>query len=138
MTSLDCPFRKADELLAALDPGITVRFVDFHAELDQRKDGDGLASRRPRKRCRRHAHSHSDSRLANLPAGTAYQTDAGMTGPYRSVIGVDKDMVLRRFLTGLGGRMEAAKEGAELHGVLIAVDEVTGKARTIDRVCAYR
>jgi 2',3'-cyclic-nucleotide 2'-phosphodiesterase len=84
-------------------------------------------------------HTHiptADSRI--LPAGTAYQTDAGMTGPYRSVIGVEKDTVLRRFLTGLGGRMEAAKEGAELHGVLIAVDEVTGKARTIDRVCAYR
>jgi calcineurin-like phosphoesterase len=61
-----------------------------------------------------------------------------MTGPYHSVIGVDKDIVLRRFLTGLGGRMEASKEGAELHGVLIAIDEASGKARTIDRVCLYR
>jgi 2',3'-cyclic-nucleotide 2'-phosphodiesterase len=138
MASIDCPFRRADELLAALEPGIAVRFVDFHAELTSEKVAmgwhlDGRVSAVVG------THTHiptADSRI--LPAGTAYQTDAGMTGPYRSVIGVEKDTVLRRFLTGLGGRMEAAKEGAELHGVLIAVDEVTGKARTIDRVCAYR
>jgi hypothetical protein len=78
----------------------------------------------------------ADSRI--LSGGTAYQSDAGMTGPYHSVIGVDKDIILRRFLTGIGGRMEAAKEGVELHGVLISVDESTGKARTIQRIAAYR
>ena len=66
-------------------------------------------------------HTHiptADTRI--LPGGTGYQTDAGMTGPYESVIGVDKDMILRRFLTGLSGRMEAAKKGMELHGVLVS------------------
>jgi 2',3'-cyclic-nucleotide 2'-phosphodiesterase len=138
MANIDCPFRRADELLATLEPGTMVRFVDFHAELTSEKVAmgwhlDGRVS------AVIGTHTHiptADSRI--LPAGTAYQTDAGMTGPYRSVIGVDKDMVLRRFLTGLGGRMEAAKDGAELHGVLIAIDDLTGKARTIDRVCAYR
>jgi calcineurin-like phosphoesterase len=57
-----------------------------------------------------------------------------MTGPYESVIGVDKDTILRRFLTGLHGRMEAARQGLELHGVLITADEGTGFASAIDRI----
>ncbi len=80
-------------------------------------------------------HTHvptADARV--LEGGTAYQTDAGMTGPYRSVIGVDKDTVIRRFLTGLNGRMEAAKHGLELHGVVVNADDQTGKARAIQRI----
>jgi calcineurin-like phosphoesterase len=69
-----------------------------------------------------------------LPGGMAYQTDAGMTGPYDSVIGVEKDIILRRFLTGLAGRMEAARHGIELHGVVINADEATGKATSIRRI----
>lgn len=138
MTNIDCPFRKADQLLAGLESGIKVRFVDFHAELTSEKVAMGwYLEGRVSAVVGTHTHiPTADSRI--LPGGTAYQTDAGMTGPYRSVIGVDKDTVLRRFLTGLGGRMEAAKEGGELHGVLVGVDESTGRARTIDRVCAYR
>jgi 2',3'-cyclic-nucleotide 2'-phosphodiesterase len=138
MANIDCPFRKADQLLSALEPGISIRFVDFHAELTSEKVSMGwYLDGRVSAVIGTHTHiPTADTRI--LPAGTAYQTDAGMTGPYRSVIGVDIDTVLRRFLTGLGGRMEAAKDGAELHGVLIAVDETTGKARTIDRVSAYR
>jgi metallophosphoesterase (TIGR00282 family) len=138
MANIDCPFRKADDLLAAIEPGIKVRFVDFHAELTSEKVAMGwYLDGRVSAVIGTHTHiPTADSRI--LPGATAYQTDAGMTGPYRSVIGVDKDIVLRRFLTGLGGRMEPAKEGAELHGVLVAVDETTGNARTIDRVCVYR
>jgi calcineurin-like phosphoesterase len=80
-------------------------------------------------------HTHiptADARV--LPGGTAYQTDAGMTGPYHSVIGVDKDIVLRRFLTGLSGRMEAARHGLELHGVIVSANENTGKAVSIQRI----
>lgn len=138
MANIDCPFRKADDLLAAVEPGIKVRFVDFHAELTSEKVAMGwYLDGRVSAVIGTHTHiPTADSRI--LPAGTAYQSDTGMTGPYRSVIGVDKDTVLRRFLTGLGGRMEAAKEGAELHGVRIGIDETTGRARTIDRVCVYR
>lgn len=138
MANIDCPFRKADAILASLDPEIKIRFVDFHAELTSEKVAmgwylDGRASAVVG------THTHiptADTRI--LPGGTAYQSDVGMTGPYQSVIGVDKDIVLRRFLTGLTGRMEAAKSGAELHGVILQVNEVTGRAQSIRRVCAVR
>jgi hypothetical protein len=68
-----------------------------------------------------------------LPGGTAYQTDCGMTGPYQSVIGVQTDLILQRFLTGLPVRMEAARGSAELHSVIVDVDETSGKARAIRR-----
>jgi len=74
-------------------------------------------------------HTHiptADTRV--LPNGTAYQTDVGMTGPYHSVIGVDKDIILQRFLTQLPVRMEAARHGAELHAGDRQVDEATGRA----------
>ena len=68
-----------------------------------------------------------------LPGGTAYQTDAGMTGPYSSVIGVETEVILKRFLTSLPVRMEAARGGAELHSVIVEVDEETGKALAVRR-----
>ena len=80
------------------------------------------------------SHTHiptADTRI--LTGGTAYQTDAGMTGPYDSIIGVEKGIVLRRFLTGLPVRMEAARGKVELHSVLVQVDEVTGKAVSVRR-----
>src|SRR6266481_3008735 len=73
----------------------------------------------------------ADTRV--LAGGTAYQTDVGMSGPYDSVIGVQKDMIVKRFLTAMPGRMEAAKRNVELHSVIIDVDETTGKARSIRR-----
>jgi calcineurin-like phosphoesterase len=73
----------------------------------------------------------ADTRI--LPGGTGYQTDAGMTGPYNSVIGVDKEIILRKFLTSMPVRMEAARGGVELHGVIAEVDESTGKATAIRR-----
>jgi 2',3'-cyclic-nucleotide 2'-phosphodiesterase len=134
MSNIDCPFRKADELLSGLDSSIKIRFVDFHAELTSEKVAmgwhlDGRATAMVG------THTHiptADARV--LPGGTAYQTDAGMTGPYLSVIGVDKDTILRRFLTGLAGRMEAAKQGVELHGVVVTADENTGRATAIKRI----
>ena len=138
MANIDDPFRKADQIFAALDPEIKIRFVDFHAELTSEKVSmgwhlDGRAT------AVIGTHTHiptADTRI--LPEGTGYQTDAGMTGPYESVIGVDKDMILRRFLTGLPGRMEAAKKGVELHGVVISADPETGRTTAIQRVRAIR
>jgi metallophosphoesterase (TIGR00282 family) len=138
MANIDCPFRSVDAILASLDPGIKIRFVDFHAELTSEKVAMGwYLDGRVSAVVGTHTHiPTADTRI--LPGGTAYQSDVGMTGPYQSVIGVDKDIVLRRFLTGLTGRMEAAKGGAELHGVILQVDEVTGMAQSIRRVCAVR
>jgi len=128
MPPIDCPFRKADEMLAALDPAIKVRFVDFHAELTSEKMAMGwhLAGRVS---AMVGTHTHiptADTRI--LEGGTAYQTDCGMTGPYDSVIGVDKAVILRKFKTSLPVRMEASKLGIELHAVIVEVDPATGQA----------
>jgi 2',3'-cyclic-nucleotide 2'-phosphodiesterase len=134
MANIDCPFRKADSLLAELDSAIKIRIIDFHAELTSEKMAMGwYLDGRATAMIGTHTHvPTADARI--LPGGTAYQTDAGMTGPYQSVIGVDKDTIIRRFLTGLSGRMEAAKQGVELHGVVIGADETTGKAHSIERI----
>ena len=133
MPSTDDPFRKADQLLAELPAHVKVRFVDFHAEVTSEKIAlgwylDGRVSAVVG------THTHvptADTRI--LPGGTAYQTDCGMTGPYQSVIGVQTDIVIQRFLTGLPVRMEAARHGAELHAVIVDVDETTGLARAVRR-----
>jgi calcineurin-like phosphoesterase len=80
-------------------------------------------------------HTHvptADTRV--LPNGTAYQTDVGMSGPYDSVIGVQKEQVLQRFLTGLPGRFEAAKGDPRFCAVLIGCDGETGRAQSVQRL----
>ncbi|HEY6987215.1 MAG TPA: TIGR00282 family metallophosphoesterase [Bryobacteraceae bacterium] len=138
MASIDCPFRKADQVLGSMDSAIKIRIVDFHAELTSEKIAMGwYLDGRATAVIGTHTHiPTADARV--LPGGTAYQTDAGMTGPYESVIGVEKDIILRRFLTGLAGRMEAARHGVELHGVIIHADEATGKATGIERLSFKR
>ncbi len=133
MQPTECPFRKADQILRSLDSEVRVRIVDFHAEATSEKVAlgwylDGRVS------AVIGTHTHvptADTRI--LPEGTAYQTDVGMTGPYDSVIGVQRDIILRRFLTSIPIRMEAAKKGVELHAVIIDVDETTGRARGMRR-----
>jgi metallophosphoesterase (TIGR00282 family) len=133
MPNTDCPFRAADRILGALDPAVKVRFVDFHAEVTSEKIAMGwYLDGRISALVGTHTHvPTADTRI--LPGGAAYQTDCGMTGPYRSVIGVDTDIVLRRFLTALPVRMEASRLGPELHAVIVDVDEATGKARAVRR-----
>jgi metallophosphoesterase (TIGR00282 family) len=133
MPNTDCPFRKADQILRELDPAVKVRFVDFHAEVTSEKMAMGWhLDGRVSAIVGTHTHiATADTRI--LPGGTAYQTDCGMTGPYESVIGVETDIVLQRFLTGIPVRMEAAKGRPELHAVIVDVDESTGKARSIRR-----
>src|SRR6202161_4599235 len=136
MPATDCPFHKADQILRDLDQAeasVKVRFVDFHAEVTSEKMAlgwylDGRVS------AVIGTHTHiptADTRI--LAGGTAYQTDAGMTGPYHSVIGVEKSIVLQKFLTQMPVRMEAARHGAELHSVIVEVDESTGHATAIRR-----
>jgi calcineurin-like phosphoesterase len=113
MPSTECPFRKADQILASLE-NTKVRFVDFHAELTSEKMAMGwYLDGRVSAIIGTHTHiPTADTRI--LPGGTAYQTDAGMTGPYDSVIGVRKDVILERFLTALPVRMEPAKGSRRL------------------------
>jgi metallophosphoesterase (TIGR00282 family) len=134
MPATDDPFRKADRILEALPAQVRVRFVDFHAEVTSEKMAmgwhlDGRVS------AMIGTHTHiptADERI--LPGGTAYQTDAGMTGPYESIIGSHKDLALRRFLTGVPIRLDTAKGGLELHGAVVSVDDATGRATSIHRV----
>jgi metallophosphoesterase (TIGR00282 family) len=133
MPATDCPFRKADEILRSLDPKIKVRLVDFHAELTSEKEAMGWHLN-GRVSAVLGTHTHvptADERI--LSGGTAYQTDVGMTGPFDSVIGSDKNLALRRFLTGMPIRLESAKGGAELHATIVSVDPVTGQALEIRR-----
>src|SRR5271169_3366565 len=132
MPSTDCPFRKADSLLAGL-ANTKVRFVDFHAEVTSEKMAMGwYLDGRVSAMVGTHTHiPTADTRV--LPGGSAYQTDCGMTGPYDSVIGVRKDVILERFLTAMPVRMEPAKGSAELHSVIVEVDDASGKAVQIRR-----
>lgn len=133
MPGTDCPFRKANQILSELPARVKVRIVDFHAELTSEKMAMGWHLN-GRVSAILGTHTHiptADTRI--LSEGTAYQTDVGMTGPYQSVIGVDKNIALERFLTGLPIRMEAARRGAELHAVIVEVDEASGKAISIRR-----
>jgi 2',3'-cyclic-nucleotide 2'-phosphodiesterase len=133
MPSTNCPFHKANDILAELDPKVKVKMVDFHAELTSEKMAMGWHLN-GRVSAVFGTHTHiptADTRI--LSGGTAYQTDVGMTGPYDSVIGVDREIILRRFLTSLPIRMEAAREGPELHSVIVEIDESTGKATNVRR-----
>jgi len=132
MPATDCPFRKADEILSGL-ANTKVRFVDFHAEVTSEKMAMGwYLDGRVSAIVGTHTHiPTADTRV--LPGGTAYQTDAGMTGPYDSVIGVRTDVILERFLTAMPVRMEPAKGSVELHSVIVQVDEASGKAVQIRR-----
>jgi hypothetical protein len=133
MANTDCPFRKADEILAALPADVKVRFVDFHAEVTSEKMAMGwYVDGRVSAVVGTHTHiPTADTRI--LPGGTAYQTDCGMTGPYDSVIGVEKAPVIQKFLTAMPVKMEPAKGMVELHSVIVDVDEATGKAVGIRR-----
>ncbi len=132
MTSNDDPFRKADELLKQVQAKVIL--VDIHAEATSEKVSMGwYLDGRVTAVLGTHTHiPTADERV--LPGGTAYQTDVGMTGPYDSVIGVKKEMIIQRFLTNMPARFEAATGDVRLCAVVIDGDETTGKARSIQRI----
>lgn len=133
MPATDCPFRKADRILAELPAAVKVRFVDFHAEVTSEKMAMGWhLDGRVSGMIGTHTHvPTADERV--LPGGTAYQTDSGMTGPYDSVIGVEREPILRKFMTATPVKMEAARGRVELRGAILDIDEQTGRARSIRR-----
>ena len=134
MNPIDCPFRKADEILTEVAKETRVILVDMHAEATSESVAMGwYLDGRVSAVVGTHRHVQTaDERV--LPGGTAYITDLGMTGPIDSVIGVDKDLILQRFLTQMPIRFEAAKGPAALHGVVITVDPETGRASDIVRI----
>src|SRR3989441_12208357 len=134
MPPTDDPFRVADEELARLPKHIRTIFVDMHGEATSEKVAMGwYLDGRVSAVIGTHTHiPTADARI--LPGGTAYQTDAGMAGPFYSVIGVVKEDVIRRFLTSIPEKIETASQNAQLNGAFVEVDSVTGKALRIERV----
>ena len=134
MNAIDCPFRAIDSLLAKLSDRPPVVIVDFHAEATAEKMALGwYLDGRVSAVVGTHTHVGTvDARL--LPQGTAYVTDLGMAGPTDSVIGDDKEAVIRRFLTQLPHRLSVGKGPVVFNSVLVEADGTTGRARSIVRI----
>ncbi len=130
----NCPFVELKRIVEEIKKETPVILVDFHAETTSEKvalghfiDGSvsGVVG----------THTHiqtADEKI--LPSGTAYITDLGMTGPYDSVIGQNKEKIIERFLTSMPTKFEVATDDVYLCGAVITIDESTGKAVAIERV----
>lgn len=134
MKPLDCPFRIAEREIAALKEKTDIVIVDMHAEATSEKEALGwFLDGRVSAVVGTHTHVQTaDERV--LPRGTAYITDAGMTGPCDSVLGIKKEVALERFLTLLPNRYDVAKGDVRLQGVLIEIDDTTGRGLSIERL----
>jgi metallophosphoesterase (TIGR00282 family) len=134
MMSIDDPFAVVLREIEQMRTQARVIIVDFHAEATSEKvamgwhlDGKVTAV------IGTHTHVQTaDERV--LPNGTAYLTDAGMTGPHDSIIGMEKQPSLARFLTGMPTKFEPATGNPRLNGVVIEADEKTGRATRIVRI----
>jgi len=134
MGNLDCPFRSADAILQSLDRDCRVVLVDFHAEATSEKGALGAyLDGRVSALVGTHTHVQTaDERV--LPGGTAFISDAGMTGGRDSVIGIRKELSVERFLKQVPVRYEVSKKDPTLCAVVVDIDETTGMARWIERV----
>jgi hypothetical protein len=132
MNSTNDPFHAIDDVLRGIRAKVIL--VDFHAEATSEKVAMGWhLDGRVTAVLGTHTHiPTADERI--LPAGTAFQTDVGMSGPYDSVIGVEKELVLSRFLTGMSGKFEAAKGNPKMCAALVTCDAATGRASAIQRL----
>ncbi len=134
MEAIDCPFRKAKEIVEEMRSKTKLIFVDMHAEATSEKEAlgyylDGLVTAVVG------THTHvqtADERI--LQGGTAYQTDLGMTGPRDSVLGVKKEIIIAKFLEATPKRFEIASGAVWFCGLLIEADNTTGKALAIERL----
>jgi metallophosphoesterase (TIGR00282 family) len=134
MKPVDCPFRVAEMEIDALRKKTNMIIVDMHAEATSEKQAlgwflDGEVS------AIIGTHTHvqtADEKI--LPKGTAYISDVGMTGPFDSVIGIEKEIVIERFLTYRPNRFDVAKGDVWLKGVMVDIDSKTGGAQAIQRI----
>ncbi len=134
MDNYDCPFRAIDQLLTELEHKPPVIIVDFHAEATSEKVAMGrYLDGRVSAVLGTHTHVGTiDTRL--LSRETAYVTDIGMTGPVDSVIGMDAEAAIQRFLTIMPHRLSTGKGKTVFNAVLVRVDENSGRAISIDRI----
>ncbi|MBK7141080.1 MAG: TIGR00282 family metallophosphoesterase [bacterium] len=135
MAPLDDPFRTAKREVGHLSSETNIIFIDFHAEATSEKQAlchflDGRISALVG------THTHVQTADEQItPRGTAYLTDAGMTGPHDSIIGMEKGPSLGRFLTGMPKRFSTASGDVRISGVVIKVDPESGRAEDIERFC---
>jgi metallophosphoesterase (TIGR00282 family) len=134
MQPIDCPFVAAKNKIAELREKTKIIIVDMHAEATSEKKAlgwylDGEVS------AVLGTHTHvqtADEEI--LPQGTAYISDAGMTGPFDSVIGIRKEAIIERFLTQMPNKFELAKDDIRMQGVILNIDAESGKANSIERI----
>ncbi len=133
--NIDDPFRCVDAILRQHGHYSPVVVVDMHAEATSEKNAMGwFLDGRVSLVYGTHTHIQTaDERI--LSGGTAYITDLGMCGPMDSVIGIEKETIIESFLTQLPHKFDVAEKNVILHGVVLEVDESTGKARDIRRLC---
>ncbi|MDF0725109.1 TIGR00282 family metallophosphoesterase [Cytobacillus sp. S13-E01] len=131
---IDCPFKEVDKLIEEAKKRTSIIFVDFHAEATSEKQAMGwYLDGRVTAVVGTHTHVQTaDNRI--LPMGTAYITDVGMTGPYDGILGVEREAVLKKFITTLPVRFEVTGGRSQLNGVLVEVDKNTGQAKKINRI----
>jgi metallophosphoesterase (TIGR00282 family) len=134
MAALDCPFRAIEDILTELPPDIKVILVDFHAEATSEKLAMGwFLDGRVSAVLGTHTHVQTaDERI--MPKGAAYITDIGMTGVRDSVLGVQPDIAVRKFMTAMPTRFELAVGASQFNGVWICVDDDTGRALEMTRI----
>jgi hypothetical protein len=134
MNNLECPFRTADREVSRLQEETRLVVVDFHAEATSEKASLGwYLDGRVSAVIGTHTHVQTaDERI--LTNGTAFISDAGMTGSFDSVIGVRKEEPIQKFLTQLPAKFEVAKKDIRLNGVVVTIDGDTGRALGIERI----
>jgi metallophosphoesterase (TIGR00282 family) len=134
MQPIDCPFVTAKTKIDELRKKTNIIIVDIHAEATSEKKAlgwylDGEVS------AVLGTHTHvqtADEEI--LPQGTAYISDAGMTGPFDSVIGINKETIIERFLTQMPNKFDVAKDDIRMQGVIMNIDVASGKANSIERI----
>jgi metallophosphoesterase (TIGR00282 family) len=133
MSPLECPFRIVEQVLAGLPAEVKVILVDMHAEATSEKQAMGwFLDGRVSAVVGTHTHVQTaDERV--LPGGTAYISDAGMTGPVDSVIGMKKEIILERFLSQRPQPFKVATQNIQLQGVVLRIDP-EGRGQEIIRV----
>ncbi len=132
MEGYNDPFAEIDRLFEGIET--PHRFVDFHGEATSEKIAMGWhCNGRASAVVGTHTHVQTADETI-LPKGTAYITDVGMCGPVRSVLGMDREVILRRFRTTLPQRFEVANEPGVICGVVIGVERDTGRANKIERI----
>jgi hypothetical protein len=134
MSNIDCPFRTAKKEVERLSNTTNMIIIDFHAEATSEKIAFGyFMDGKVSAVIGTHTHVQTaDEKI--LPGGTAYITDVGMTGPDNSIIGIEKELVIQRFLTNMPVRFETAKGEGIFSAVVVDIHEKTGKAAAIQRL----